>query len=110
MIRDGPWEWAADLPPERAQGASNSAFSVWTGHQPEEALQWVVDLPASDERRPEFLRRFVMNTVYHVDAEVAAERLAILNSTDRAVVREQIELAGSVSDEKKQQLLRALGQ
>ncbi len=43
--------WAASLPEPRAVSASTAAFSDWRRSQPEAALKWFEDLPATDARR-----------------------------------------------------------
>ena len=104
---EGALAWAAGLPEERVQEASNRAMSIWTDHQPGEALEWLVALPASDRRRPDLLRGFVTNITYRADTEVAEQRLARLAPSDHGLAREEIERAG-IPAGKKERLLEVL--
>jgi len=99
-------EWAADLPVERVEPISATAFSQWTRHQPGAAAQWVTQLPANDSRRGSLLRSYVTASL-HLPQQAAAEHMAHLSVSDRALARETIRSA-AMEGEKRQSLLRLL--
>src|SRR3954467_1637441 len=48
-------EWAAEIPEPVRVKAGGEAFSVWRNSQPDAALAWWNELPATDSRRKAFL-------------------------------------------------------
>lgn len=59
LVRQNPLDamaWATRLPEERAQRAGREALAEWRRSQPDAALKWLNDLPATDLRRATFLK------------------------------------------------------
>lgn len=101
-------EWASQLAGDRAIEASSRAFSVWNQHQPGAALDWFLEMPVTDDRRPKMLRNLVLTTAYFADGELAASSLQRLPAGDLPVIREEIDRVDLPAD-KKAKLMEAIG-
>lgn len=102
-------EWAGELTGDRSIEASTRAFSVWNQHQPGAALDWFLEMPSTDQRRPRMLQDLVMSTAYFADSDLAASSLQRLPAEDLQVIREQLNRVELPAD-KKAKLLEAVGE
>lgn len=110
LARENPeraMAWAAELPGERATEVAGTAFSVWTNTQPATALDWLLELPATDGRRQALLETFVSSTA-HRDEATALVHLSRIPASDRALVRERLSLIG-LPEERRTRLMEGLG-
>jgi hypothetical protein len=91
LVRQTPLEgieWANQLPGERALKAGGEAFAAWRNSQPEAAMEWLHELPATDPRRTPFFESAVKSMAWHPQA---AEQLIALAGSERALARSVIE-------------------
>jgi hypothetical protein len=91
MARKSPTEaleWASQLPPDRSLSVGSEAFTEWQRSQPELAIKWLSDLPASDPRRQSFFQARVQQLAYDVSA---TEQFAMMSVIDRNAARHIIE-------------------
>jgi hypothetical protein len=84
----GALQWASRLPADQRFAAGGEAFGEWRKAQPEPAMSWLNDLPASDPRRRPFLETAIRNIAY--DSQTP-EQLASMSDAEQAIAREVIE-------------------
>lgn len=98
--------WVNQLRSEQSVELGSEAFSEWISIQPEAALQWLKDLPGSDQRREPFFRRLIQTLAYDVRATV---QLPPMSPVERATAREMIQ-SMSIPADRRTRLLGMLQQ
>ncbi len=110
LARNNPLEtldWASHLPAEWALSAASAAFGEWRGSQPDAAVKWLNDLPATEPRRQPCFEASIRILAYDQESQ-AADQLAALNPADRAAAQHIIEGISSLSSDHRTRLLEAL--
>jgi hypothetical protein len=107
LSRKNPQEalaWTSHLPERQGLAAGGDAFAEWRAAQPEAAMDWLNNLPTDDARRKPFFENAIQNVAYNPQA---AEQLALMNPTERAVARSVIEKM-NLPEDRRARLLAVL--
>jgi len=97
-------EWADRLPQDRRLAAGGEAFAEWRRSQPDAATTWLNDLPLGDQRRLPYFQNAVKVLAWD---PLAAEQLAALTDSERAVARGVIKTM-PLSEDRRATLLEVL--
>jgi len=97
-------DWASRLTGPAALSAGGAAFSEWRDSQPESAMKWLADLPATDPRREPYFETALQSLAHHPQA---VEQLAGLSPAERAMARDVIAKI-NLPEERRAKLLDAL--
>ncbi len=90
MVRTTPvaaLDWAATLPEARGLTAGAAAFAEWQQSQPDAAMQWLGNLPATDPRRQPFFESMVHSLAYSAQG---AEQLSAMSAADQVAAQSVI--------------------
>jgi hypothetical protein len=99
----GALDWAATLPQSRALSAGGDAFAEWQQGQPEAAMEWFNNLPATDSRRQPFLEKMVQTLAWSSQTQ----QLSTLSDADQAAAQNIINKMG-LPEDKRDRLLSSL--
>jgi hypothetical protein len=98
-------DWAAQLPSNRALVAGGEAYAVWRSAQPDDATQWLDNLPADDPRREPFFQSAIRLLAYNPQAP---DLLAAMTPQEQAVARTVIQNMTSLAADRRARLLAGL--
>ena len=101
---EGALDWANRLPEHARLAGGSDAFANWCQSQPENAMRWLSNTPATDPRRSAYLKTALEYLAYEHNV---AERVSALPLLDRRVA---LDLAKSLDlpAERRERLLSAL--
>jgi hypothetical protein len=103
----GALEWANRLSGEGALSAGGAAFAEWRTSQPEAATKWLDQLPTGDKRRDAFFKSAIETLAWHPQA---AEQLASMSGTERALAKTVLEKMRLPDDHRTKLLAAVSGQ